>query len=103
MKTRIVIELDERVVGGHAWRARLEADDKPVNVCTVSTNTPTGALDALLGEIAVEAALESETSDVRARREQRGVDFPCERCKELGGSVLQEGWYRCLRCGYPGK
>jgi hypothetical protein len=31
----------------------------------------------------------------------RGVDFPCEACKKLKGSYLENGWYRCLACGYP--
>jgi hypothetical protein len=33
----------------------------------------------------------------------RGVDFPCENCGQLAGSGLDNGWYRCSACGYPGK
>lgn len=35
--------------------------------------------------------------------QRRGVDFPCEKCGKLEGSKLNDGWYRCSACGYPGK
>lgn len=33
----------------------------------------------------------------------RGVDFACEQCGGLHGSKLENGWYRCKGCGYPGQ
>lgn len=33
----------------------------------------------------------------------RGVDFVCEQCGGLHGSKLENGWYRCKGCGYPGQ
>lgn len=33
----------------------------------------------------------------------RGVDYACEECSELKGSKLDNGFYRCNNCGYPGK
>jgi hypothetical protein len=33
----------------------------------------------------------------------RGFDFACESCGKLDGSTLDNGWYRCSACGYPGK
>jgi predicted RNA-binding Zn-ribbon protein involved in translation (DUF1610 family) len=34
---------------------------------------------------------------------QRGVDFPCEECGKEEGSKLDNGFYRCKNCGYPGQ
>lgn len=66
------------------------------------------------GLVKMHAALEAfaktqpvftETFEVDVPRpiERRGVDYPCEGCGALSGSTLCEGWYRCKRCGYPGK
>lgn len=33
----------------------------------------------------------------------RGVDFDCEECGTRAGSILDNGWYRCKNCGYPGQ
>jgi hypothetical protein len=31
-------------------------------------------------------------------------DKPCEECEQTThGATLQDGWYRCDRCGYPSK
>lgn len=39
----------------------------------------------------------------RARALRRGVDFPCEACQRRSGSYLEDGWFRCNHCRYPGK
>lgn len=39
----------------------------------------------------------------RARVRRRGVDFPCEACQRNAGSYLEDGWFRCNHCRYPGK
>lgn len=34
---------------------------------------------------------------------RRGVDFPCEECGAMEGNCLDNGWFRCAKCGYPSK
>ena len=33
----------------------------------------------------------------------RGLDYPCEDCGALAGFYEDDGWFRCVKCGYPGK
>lgn len=60
------------------------------------------------GEVAGDVA-EAAVADARVALEStneprvRGVDFPCEDCGALKGSSLDNGWFRCTNCGYPGQ
>jgi hypothetical protein len=65
------------------WQERAEAAEKKLQKIALSPNS--GPFKAI--------------RDIP----RRGVDFPCEECNSLGGNVIEEGWYRCAKCGYPGK
>lgn len=99
--------------GGMPAVARLRsAYEQAGNRCQVHGHLP-DPIVGLLGEgAAAQVAFgcpHCSGDDVRAMWEaevpgvQRGVTYPCEECGALDGSVLDNGWWRCRRCGYPGQ
>lgn len=46
-----------------------------------------------------------ELPELKRDPAQRGTPaFPCEDCGQTEhGNCLDDGWYRCARCGYPSK
>ena len=75
-------------------------DDKPYY--NILLDDKAGVIPEELGIILKEFKNHSLVAEV-SKVKQRGVDFPCEDCGALEGSVLDNGWYRCNKCGYPGK
>lgn len=73
-----------------------EADGSRCHVCTSKEREKLRAVQALA---IVCAALEEPV----VPRRIRGVDFPCEACGKLAGSLHDNGFWRCKACGYPSK
>jgi hypothetical protein len=48
-------------------------------------------------------AKDVEVPDAPKKIKIRGIDFLCEECETLSGSFLENGFYRCSKCGYPGQ
>ena len=85
------------IVYGHDWRMcpSLEFSNKWLAEWLAEHEGYKAERDAALAEL----ARHKEEKRVKVR----GVDFACEECKQLKGSHLENGWYRCNNCGYPGQ